>query len=95
MRDFSSSRGSYGKQGLSFEKPTHVEQGGDGDARSGFVTHETASIGIEHPGRDSQDRAILELNEVTVFGHAPKPPHDVAFAIGKGMMPITNAHRQR
>jgi hypothetical protein len=94
-RVFSSSRGSHGEQGLGFEKPAQIKQGGDGNAWAGFFAQETAGAGIEHPSRNGQGRAISELDDVTLFGQAPRPPHAVALMIEKGMMPVVNLHRRQ
>jgi hypothetical protein len=80
---------------LSIKKNSQVKQGGDGNARPGFFAQVAASIGIEHPGRNGQDRAVRELDDVALLGQAPKPPHEVAFVIEKGMMPIANSHWRR
>ena len=95
MRVFSSSRGSHGEQALGVEKLAQVKQGGDGNAWASFFAQETAGVGIEHPSRNGQGRAIFELDDETFFGQASRPPHAVALAIEKRMMLVVNLHRRQ
>ena len=95
MRVFSSSRGSHGEQALGVEKLAQVKQGGDGNAWASFFAQETAGVGIEHPSRNGQSRAVSKLDDVTFFGQAPRPPHAVALAIEKRMMLVVNLHRRQ
>jgi hypothetical protein len=91
----SSSRRGRGEQGLGVQKHSQLEQGGDGDARAGFIAQEAARVGIEHPGRNGQEGAVRELDEEALFGLATKAAHEVALLIEKRMMAIANAYRRR
>jgi hypothetical protein len=95
MRVFSSSRAGRSEQGLSLEKPAQIEQGSDGNSWVGFVTQESADAGIKHPRGNGKDRPVPELNDVTILGHTPKAPHELAVVTEKGMMPVANPNRRR
>jgi hypothetical protein len=95
LRDFSSSRGRRSEQGLSIEQPAQGEQGGDGNAWPGFCRQKTTGMGIEHPGRNGKQRAIRELDDLTLVPLAAKPPHEVTFPVEKAMMWIANSHGGR
>jgi hypothetical protein len=91
----SSSRASGSEQGLRIKKSSQRQQSSDGNARTGFFAQEAAGVGIEHPGRNGQDRAVRQLDDVTFFGQAPKASHDLAYVIKKRMMPVAYSHRRR
>jgi hypothetical protein len=91
----SSSRANRGEQGLGIKESSQFKQGSDANARVGFFAQEAAEVGIEHPGRNGQDRTVRELDDVTVFDQATKPPHEAAFVIEKRMMPVADSHRRR
>jgi hypothetical protein len=91
----SSSRTGGSDQGLGIQKRSQLLQGSDGDAGAGFIAQEAASVGIEHPGSNSQDGTVSELDDEALFGPATKAPHEMTLVIEKGMMAIANAHRRR
>ena len=95
MRVFSSSRGNHDEQPLGVEKLAQVKQGGDGNVGASFFAQQTAGTNIEHPSRNGENRAVSELDDVTFFGQTARPPHAVALAIEKRMMPVMDLHHRQ